>query len=241
MANFTEITDMEKIRSIAEMLLYVDPQPASENLPWLITHPFINTNPMILPGCTARDVQFCDVMTEDGLNEYRENMKKVLPDIPLFQLLMMICKPYRLLFASLVFDSNAISQQDFASIIKEAWKTQEWGGYDRNVSRAKCVKMILSVGRTAMEADDQKMFDELPEHIIVFRGSKKNTKRDICSLSWTTEEEIATWFARRFGSEGYVSKITVPKSSIVCCFANEAEVVLNPSSLRLEDISVTVA
>ena len=90
MANFAEITDMEKIRSIAEMLLYVDPQPASENLPWIITHPFINTNPMILPGCTARDVRFCDIMTEDGLNEYRENMKKVLPDIPLFQLLMMI-------------------------------------------------------------------------------------------------------------------------------------------------------
>jgi hypothetical protein len=87
-------------------------------------------------------------------------------------------------------------------------------------------------GREAMMTKaDLKVFNALPSHIEVFRGS---CKRDPYPFSWTTSREKAEWFAKRQMSirnqTGVVHEMIVQKEQVLAYIGgrNENEIVVLP-------------
>jgi hypothetical protein len=73
-----------------------------------------------------------------------------------------------------------------------------------------------------MEENERSYLAKLPEEITVYRGCRR--KND-CGLSWTTDREVAEWFANRFAFRnklpGYVFTGTVKHNEILAAFTDD--------------------
>ena len=67
---------------------------------------------------------------------------------------------------------------------------------------------------------------------FVLCASYNNKKLKV--LSWTTDPEVAKWFANRYQQHGQVYTATISKKHILAYFGgrNEAEVIVDPSKLK---------
>lgn len=82
--------------------------------------------------------------------------------------------------------------------------------------------------RAAMSADELRVFDALPDVVTVHRGT---TSEQLLGLSWTLEQSVAEFFARRYGGLTYT--VQVPKEAVLAYYAeyNEAEVLIDLEAL----------
>jgi hypothetical protein len=91
--------------------------------------------------------------------------------------------------------------------------------------------------RACMSESDSRSLDALSDQFEVWRGT--SYRNSVNGLSWTLDEEKATWFARRFRSEPnpLLVKGTVKKSDVLAYFGQrgEREIV----SMQVSIISVT--
>lgn len=97
-----------------------------------------------------------------------------------------------------------------------------------------------------MDEDDLKVHAELPADVEVYRGCNRDER--IEGLSWTTDKEIARWFARRLYLEGECDEPSVAvgrvaRKNVIACFngRNEKEVVALPEHVELDRIEVVGA
>jgi hypothetical protein len=86
-----------------------------------------------------------------------------------------------------------------------------------------------------MEPSDRAFYDSLPDPVIVFRGCGR---RRVRSLPWTTDREIAEFFARgsRFGPQRdpVIARAEIAKADLffVSVDRKESEVILDPYMIK---------
>ncbi len=80
---------------------------------------------------------------------------------------------------------------------------------------------------------DLDFYDSLPDRLLVYRGVPGVDPELVAlGLSWTTEREIAEWFATRGPEPHSVVRAKIRKVDIATVFDSECEVVVNPLKWR---------
>jgi len=217
-------TDIDKIRDMANLLLLTDLVPG--RVSFVVKHPFTDS---YYPALVREDntVEILDLHKPEHIDIWRQDMKKKFEELSLFEILLHVCKPYRLAF--LKFNRNVISNEDLGKCLAMVWHEIENISMDINVKCSELVALFKRADRnTLMNEEERKWFDSLEDEVTVYRGVTDYNKRNEKAMSWTTDYNVAVWFAQRFGQSGEVWKITVPKERVLACFLRrEKELVLN--------------
>ena len=84
-----------------------------------------------------------------------------------------------------------------------------------------------------MDADERARLDELGETVTVYRGVRSSRPGGVKALSWTLDQNVAQWFADRYGRQGTVYEAKIDKKHIHALFLgrNESEVIVDPKYL----------
>lgn len=88
-----------------------------------------------------------------------------------------------------------------------------------------------------MSEEEKEYLDNLPSHVLVYRGaSKKAFEKRKYGISWTTSQEIAEFFAfdRQNNGDGIVLSAEVDKDKILAFFngRKEYEVIIEPTDIE---------
>lgn len=141
-------------------------------------------------------------------------------------------RPYRL--DALLFYAGAMTDTEYWSSLGELWTDTE-NLYQNEKLWKKAVTSKRSGRDALMSETDLAMYNSLPEQVTIYRGQLPKYR---LGMSWTTDLEKATWFAKRFNRGGVVRKLVVDKSSILFCKASrgESEVVIIPNAANCTEV-----
>lgn len=114
--------------------------------------------------------------------------------------------------ATLIMYWSRLRKQDKIKAVHEAWTMAEWP--EMILGRENWVRLFdeSGFGRNGEEASKE----TLPEIVTLYRGSTVALR---AGMAWTTDLEVARWFAGRFtGMDGtlptHVWKIEIPRDAL---------------------------
>lgn len=158
------------------------------------------------------------------------------------QIFWHIQKPDRLMFLNLLRNVYVFDKKTYAELLRDAWITTE---FPHQMPNAELIRMFRNAEQKyLMTKDEVKALGVLPEVITVYRGlqDKKTRKK---ALSWTTDINVAKWFATRWHKSGtttpriLTSKIKRSDVYMYCTQRNESELVVNPNRLmKMNEVAV---
>lgn len=215
------------VKKCAKDLLHLDPI-ADKELPFIIYHPFIDSNPFYYYDTDKKHLELFDIFEDkEKYNQMISQREKWIDEEKSFsKLCMMINKPYRLFF--LYLNQDNITKDEFAKQLKQIWIDTEFPNADKNVSVHELLKMFHKADiNYLMTTKEKEMLDNLPEQVKIYRGSFRDNNYN--ALSWTLDYDKAHWFATRFDKEGYVFEAMIDKKNIIAYFndRNEDEVIID--------------
>ena len=226
-------TNLERIKDIAKNLLDLDITKTSY-WPGIAQHPFTNSGTY-----HWRDEQgefrfgILDIGTE-AYKKWKSNYMEYIDKAKtVSQIFILLNKPWLLLFISLV--EPYVSAEDFATLLKEAFMEMEQPNMDPNVSITQLKNYFKKYDKNALMGEDElEVYNSLPDIVTVYRGVTSYNNKKLKVLSWTTDPEVAKWFANRYQQHGQVYTATISKKHILAYFGgrNEAEVIVDPSKLK---------
>ena len=226
-----EITDLDRVKAVAGMLLMTDVHETAYS-PMVVQHPFTSSG---MVGVRADGgLRILDITENpENLRLWREQMQKMINDVDsAFQIYMLVNKPYGLTF--LKFSEPYLSQEDLSRILSSAWVMSENPNADSNLTKRRLVSLFRSADPSVlMDEDERQMLTDLEGTVTVYRGVTSYNAKNIRALSWTLNYDTAKWFASRFGEHGTVYEARVYKEHILALFnrRNEAEVIIDPKNL----------
>jgi hypothetical protein len=114
--------------------------------------------------------------------------------------------------------------EQFWKLVGDVWTNSEnvW----QNFQRWRTIWNIKRPHReAAMDEDERKVFDSLPNRIKVWRGINPDVDENGSDgLSWTLDRDKAKWFAKRFSqSHGKILTKVIEKPKAVAYFASRQE------------------
>lgn len=224
---FRKTTDMEAAKSLARTFVYLEPKIGSYGF---VQHPFLKFE--IYP---AKDVAKSGrILRVDDPNDLAEIRSQLLEDInsaeKYIHLLFMLNSTYSGVFFKM--SHQFLSEEDYSTALGYIWTTVEYPNNDPNVSKSDWIRFFKKANRKMLLGDENlKALSSMQEQIVVYRGLQRNAS--VQGLSWTTDQQVASWFATRFDNNGDVYKAIIEKSRILAYFGDrgEQEVVLNPKDL----------
>lgn len=157
---------------------------------------------------------------KDRISQVVNAHKECIEKKEFTRLFMIIDKPFRFEWFIKLF--NEIPDNQKHKIFKSIYSSSEYGF---NELDKEFIKEIFK-GHTI----DKDLFDT--DVITIYRGEASKSTHYTKAYSWTTDLEIAYWFANRFNSEGkvYIGKVKV--DNILDCFQNnESEIVVLPENV----------
>ena len=199
-----EKTDLEKVKSIARMLL-LTPVHKTQYSPVVVQHPFTSSG--IATAKKDGVLQIIDITeSEENLERWQEWMKEWIKNAKsAYEIYMMTNKPYGLTY--LKYAEPYLSKEDFSNILGDAWVRSENPNGDANVSKKELLLMFKQADKKAlMTEEDYKRWESLDDTLTVYRGVTSHNAKNIKALSWTLDEKTAEWFAHRFDENGTVYK-----------------------------------
>jgi hypothetical protein len=119
-------------------------------------------------------------------------------------------RPYRLSAFLNIYDK--MKPKEFWEMLSDIWRDSE------NIWQNKSTyKMLFSYHPKSkhhfMSKEDRKVFDSLPEQVVVYRGFTVGKNKN--GFSYTLDKSRAEWFANRFNKNGKVLERTISKDKIV--------------------------
>ena len=120
-------------------------------------------------------------------------------------------------------------------MLADAWVRSESPNADPNLSKAKLVSLFKAADpEILMDAEERARLQSLDDPVTIYRGVTSYNARNVKALSWTLDENVARWFASRFGEQGRVYQAQIAKDDILAIFTgrNESEVIVDPKQLR---------
>lgn len=214
-------TNLEKIREMAK--LFLDVAIKETRVPFVATHPFTSTWVTMLPPG-----ELVDLHDQGAAQRWRAYVEKNIRGAGIVALFAMLNRPYILTFLSYI--EKYLSADDMGTILGHFWQTIEQISLDANVTGEQLVRMFKGASKnTLMDEEELRIYEALPEEITVYRGVTSHNRRRKRAFSWTTDRNVAEWFANRFDTgTGEVWTLTVPKDRILCAFSGgEHEVIVN--------------
>lgn len=134
----------------------------------------------------------------------------------------------------------------FSRVLGKAWSR---GNISRRFTSYREMAHLFQDALKAdlMSATELARFDSLAEKLTIFRGGstspigKPLTAGKLrYGMSWTTSQDRAEWFARRWGSEPILLRATVDRANVLAVFDYENEVVVRSGRVRnVEMLDVT--
>ena len=225
-------TNLQEVKSLAKAMLYMEPEE-TEYSPIVIHHPFASSG---IVGMKAPDgnVKLGNIM--ESMDDRYEWQKMVADMIDrassVEEITIHITKPYLLGFVK--HAAPMLSKEDFAKTLADAWIQSESPNHDPNLSQSKLLTMFQRADPAVlMNQEERSMLESLDDTVTVYRGVHSRKPGGMKALSWTLDQEVAQWFADRYGRHGTVYEAKIDKKHIHALFLgrNEAEVIVDPKYL----------
>ena len=124
------------------------------------------------------------------------------------------------------WSSGRLARDDLRRVVTSVWQGAEWPTAHLGV--AAWVALFRECG---FVSDDSRSAPVEP--LEAYRGTSWGRRR---GMSWTTNLEVARWFAGRYGRDAHVFRAEVPPGAVLALIGmeggrNEHEVVVDPSLL----------
>lgn len=224
-------TRLNDVIETAILFLYLPIQP-NPSFPSVVQHPF--TNAPISALNVDGSMRMLDLMKPDDLQLWQKEMEQVIRKItdPML-LLSRISKGYRLAFIKYVNDYLSI--EDLSRLLRFAWRSVEFPNQDPNFSHSQLCQLFKECSKKLlMHKEELATYNKLPKTIHIYRGVTSGKEKDIMSLSWTTDHDMAVWFSKRFGNKGFVCEADIAKEDILTYWdiQGESEVIVDPRKLQ---------
>lgn len=218
------ITDIERVRNVAVMLLYLDIQPTK--VPFVASHPFTDSWFVGIAGKNG-EPEIVDLREVEAQKKWRVAKRSMIEEEDLIDILLMLIKPYRLFFLKEI--QKVISDEDLGKCISATWNIIENISMDVNVSGTQMVSMFKQADKhTLMTEDEREYIEQLENEVVLYRGVTSYNSHKKKAMSWTLDKKRAEWFAKRFEGGAEVWKLVVPKNRILAYFdRGENEVIVN--------------
>lgn len=227
-------TDIESIKEIAINFLYITPTSVKD-FPIFVNHPFFENRVMILPETNE---MFDIFENKEKYNKLLTFFKeKISVTNSLRQIFFLIRKSYRCTFFK--YANKYMNITDFSEMLIYCWSSCELPSTDVNVSQKEFLKWFSKGDKySMMDNEDFALYNNLQNEIKIYRGCKLKESEIQFGISWTTDENQAIWFSKRYNDNGYVYSAIVEKENILCYTnqRNEHEIIINP--LYLSDIKL---
>ena len=225
--------DLEGLKRFAKTLLKLDIQK-TEMSPLVVKHPFTDSG---IVGIRQKDGHYAIgnlIDSEADMKAWNKQTEELIDqaETPL-HVFMMITKSYMLGF--LKYAKPFLSSEDFTKMLADAWVRSESPNADPNLSKSKLVSLFKAADpEILMDAEERAQLQSLDDKVTIYRGVTSYNARNVKALSWTLDENVARWFASRFGEQGRVYQAQIAKDDILAIFTgrNESEVIVDPKQLR---------
>lgn len=222
------MTDMNEVKRIAKTLLHTELH-FDEKFDFIVHHPFFQNSFYYVQ---QKDIKMLNLNNRDELLMAREFVKEQIEKtVDVFDLFLLINKPY--LPAFYKFAHKYMSIEDASKFLADMWVTVEFPNNDKNISPLHFIKLFKLADKfKMMNEKDLAFYMALPETIVVYRGVGENGKTR--ALSWTTDINVAKWFANRWDKKGEVYKAKINRDDVLACFFDrgEKEVVVDFTKLK---------
>jgi len=223
-------TNLEEVKITAQCLLLTEVHKTDLS-PIIVQHPFASSGIAFLPSTN----EMVDITANaENLKKWQDYVSSLISKAKTaYEIFILLNKGYALTF--LKFVKYALSAEDLAQMLADAWVRAENPNMDINVTKAELVDMFRQSDKAyLMTEGERKRLSELGETVTVYRGVTPYNARNVKALSWTLDKNKAEWFAHRFGEQGTVYQAHIHKGNILALFMgrNESEVVLNPKKLE---------
>ena len=228
------MTDLQAVKQVAKSLFNVVPvEPHPKFGAIVLSHPFTESGIVIFPSKKNSEPKMTDITeNKEDFEEWKQWCFSRIDNAPsIHKVFSLVCKAYRLTF--LKFAKPYIDKEEFSELFAEAWVNSENPNMDVNVSLKEATKWFKEADKKhLMDKDEYKVWEELPEKFVVYRGVGEN--RTPHGLSWTTHRETAEWFANRWNKKGYVEKANIEKKHALAYFngRGEDEVVVDVFAIK---------
>ena len=225
--------DLVGLKRFAKTLLKLDIQK-TEMSPLVVKHPFTDSG---IVGIRQEDGHYAIgnlIDSEADMKAWNKQTEELIDQAETpFHVFMMITKSYMLGF--LKYAKPFLSSEDFTKMLADAWVRSESPNADPNLSKSKLVSLFKAADpEILMDAEERAQLQSLDDKVTIYRGVTSYNTRNVKALSWTLDENVARWFASRFGEQGRVYQAQIAKVDILAIFTgrNESEVIVDPKQLR---------
>lgn len=228
----SKATDLAGLKRFAKTLLQLEIQKTKMS-PLVVKHPFTDSG---IVGIQTPDGHLGIanlVGNSKDLKIWREQTAGYIDQAETpYHVFMLITKPYLLGF--LEFAKPYLSTEDFTQMLADAWIRSESPNDDPNLSKTKLLAMFKAADpNILMDEEERSRLRSLENPVTVYRGVTSYNAKNIKALSWTLDENVAQWFAQRYGEHGIVYQAQIRKDDIYAIFTgrNESEVIVDPAKL----------
>lgn len=157
---------------------------------------------------------------KDRISQVVNAHKECIAKKEFTRLFMIIDKPFRFEWFIKLF--NEIPDNQKHKIFKSIYSSSEYGFNELDEEFIKEIFKDHTI--------DKDLFDT--DTITIYRGEASKSTSYNKAYSWTTDLEVALWFANRFNSDGKVYMGKVKVDNILDCFQNnESEIVILPKNV----------
>ncbi len=191
-----------------------------------MSHPYIDASVI---NSIDTDRPFNIFQDTADYHRWQEQFKEeIFHRTNVYSIFSLIRPAYRISFFNDI--NKYLSNKDFSEMLALSWSAH--GG--KEIPEVELEAWFNKADKSyLMSKGEQKIFGELPEQVIVYRGVSSPAYK--CGFSWTLNKKVAFWYADRCESHNTcVYECTVDKKDILCYFdtRDEAEIVLLPSMLK---------
>lgn len=234
--NFQKETNMNEIKKVTLMLLHMEIRD-TEYSPMIVDHPVYSS---MYASDGKEMLILSDQEQRKRMDKQYEKMINIAHDVrycmhiiraPYYPAFLKLCRPY-------------LSLSDFSSLLSEVWVSMEFPNRNPDMPVELAKEWFAEAEKSAlMNADELEVLNRLPDLIHVYRGITDIVHDD--GLSWTTDRNIANWFAARWIRNEDINEDGEPeeryfilhgiakKKDILAYFSRrgESEIVISPDKL----------
>ncbi len=220
--------NLDKCKAVALDLLHLPVEPC-EKVEFLVYHPFFTDRYTMDDKHNLVDI-LNDKTAEAAVKKRLE--KRIKNAEKWTDIIMLMHKPYWGFYFAIISPLIA-DKKEYGEWLISIWTMTEFPNADNNFIAEWCKMFKKAEKRYLMDKEEQEIYNSLPDKVILYRGV--HDKKSVRKLSYTTDYDIAKWFAQRFtqdGDKSYIIKTVVPKSAIFAYIDNEKECIINPRAIK---------
>ena len=184
--------------------------------------------PVHLYGCKA--LKPLDEFGEEIL-ERAKAIEEAIEQGDYYPSLMVLNDKMRMEMLNLLVEKDKL--KDGYTLFKNFYQTSEYGCSELTVDS---IRKLCAMKRAEHQNETDEHLQDLPDRITVYRGEGERSARWEKAVSWTTDINVANFFASRmFGNNARILVAEVDKCNIIDFFETESECIILPESIRLKD------